>query len=1046
MVPANPNRTWKIDLLGTLTVCSRQHRFTHFRTHKTAALLAYLAYDLRPHSRDEVVALLWPNANLENGRNSLSVSLSWLRRQFETLEKESNAVLIADRNLISLNIGAVTTDVQQFRCDLNLAQHRLDSPIETNWQQLQRAVDLYQGRFLSGLYEDWILRESQHLENLWLRALDQLVQAFQKMGNHAAVQHYAGRGIALAPWREANHRQMIEALIAQDQTEMALRHYRGWLQSKSEESPAPSQELRDLMQSISGKTPQVASTFSVAEPFASSVAEPFASSVAKPFASSVAKATDFGVPLRPVATPSDLLTHRTQFFGRRALLERLAAPLISYEAVSPAHSRLTTLTGMGGSGKTRLALETAQRWREQFGQRVWFVPLAGLSDGSLLDVEVRDSLQLKSQSDAPPLDQIVEFLASAPCLLVLDNFETLLPVGAALISLLLARVPQLWCIVTSRQRLEVEGEEELPLRPLPAPRFSKNDLTVEQLLRFAAVRLFVDRAKAARPDFALTRRNAAAVAQLCRSLEGIPLAIELAAARSNVLSPEQMIEHLNSQADWPQSAQCDFPVRHHSMQTVIEASYSLLPPELQQFFRRQSVFRGGWQPAAAAAICEEPRALHFAAQLRACSMLYQQERAEEVRFSCLETLRNYAENKLSADEKTRLLERHCQQFLAHLEAQRPPQANSLNSRAVATFRADLNNYRAALEWALTCDSRLALRLALALQPWCETLGYLTEGRNQLQRALEAAPDAPLEWRARAFYGAGQLSYQQEFAVARPFFEAGLEIYRTLNDLAGIARSLCALSLLAMNLGESQAEAMAREALSLARQANDRDLEFRASFCLSSILLAGDDASSARPLLDGCVAYYRQDSARNAALLSQSLDAQGMLNWQLQQWDKAKALFKESLQLARQMEHGWLCAHSLWGVSTIAREQGDLKSSLQFARESIAFAREGKFRWFIPYLVTNQAYVELDLGWTTHAVLLLGSAQAHHEILEMPLAPLFIPNHEKYLLKARAALDPGEFETLWQRGRTLDFDQAMKLALQPLTLIENGVARLENLFL
>ena len=318
--------------------------------------------------------------------------------------------------------------------------------------------------------------------------------------------------------------------------------------------------------------------------------------------------------------------------------------------------RLVTLTGLGGAGKTRLAIEVAERLVEPFAGAVWFAPLADITDPRLLADTILDSLRLVRSPQQEPLEQVIEALSRQPSLLILDNFEQMVEGGAALVQTLLSRVPTLTVLVTSRQLLGLAGEEEFVVPPLLTPNGGE---TAAQLSLYDSVQLFVDRAQAAMPHFQVTSGNAPAVAELCHRLEGLPLAIELAAARALVLTPAQMLKQLEQRFGFLVSRKRDATERHKTLEAAIEWSYRLLTPELQRFFARLSVFRGGWTAEAAEAVCEEPLALDYLAQLRECSLVLAEEtRGGRMRFRMLESLREYAANNYLAEGRPLNRERH----------------------------------------------------------------------------------------------------------------------------------------------------------------------------------------------------------------------------------------------------------------------------------------------------------------------------------------------------------------------------------------------------
>ena len=339
---------------------------------------------------------------------------------------------------------------------------------------------------------------------------------------------------------------------------------------------------------------------------------------------------------------SNLPPQVTRLFGRESELSEIAATLDSGGA------RLVTLTGPPGSGKTRLAIAAAGRLLETFRGAVWYVPLADLRDESRILDHALGPLGILPAPQTPALEQIVAALAAEPALLVFDNFEHLSE-GAGAVRALLERLPNLSIMVTSRRGLGLTGEQAFPVRPLPVP----TTLAPEELPLLASVQLFVDRAQAVRPDFQLTAANASAVAELCRRLEGVPLAIELAAAQSQALSPAAILTRLEQGADLTAARAPDGADRHRSLRTAVQWSYELLPPPLQRFFVRLSVFRGGWTAEAAEAVCEEPLALDYLFELVESSLIVVERELThreltEPRFRMLDMIRQFAADTLAA--------------------------------------------------------------------------------------------------------------------------------------------------------------------------------------------------------------------------------------------------------------------------------------------------------------------------------------------------------------------------------------------------------------
>jgi predicted ATPase/DNA-binding SARP family transcriptional activator len=496
---------------------------------------------------------------------------------------------------------------------------------------------------------------------------------------------------------------------------------------------------------------------------------------------------DFGPLAAEAGYGANLPLTFTRFFGR----EREIAELT--EMLRSGGVRLVTITGPGGTGKTRLALQVAERLSGNFHGAVWFVGLADISDPQLIAGTILDSLRVPRSPQREPIDQVVEALGRQPSLLVLDNMEHLLGEagvtglvedGASLVQTLLRRVPSLTLLITSRQLLGLSAEREYILSPLPTPHGDNGG--PEQLSAYDSVRLFIDRAQQAKTDFQISNGNAPAVAELCDRLEGIPLAIELAAARAQVLTPAQMLAQLSSGAepnrrfDLLASRRRDLSERQRTLKGAVEWSYRLLSPELQRFFCRLSVFRGGWSVEAAEAVCEEPLALDYLAQLRECSLVLAHEAGEQIRFSMLETLREFGRERLvAAAEEMSASKRHRDYFLALAEAADRQLIGPEEKRGLERLDANQDNLRAALSWSLTdpAGAEPGLRLAATLRRFWWIRGNMREGQQWLRAMLEreGASARTLERAAALTVLGALLQLCAEWEAARPYLEEGLAI-------------------------------------------------------------------------------------------------------------------------------------------------------------------------------------------------------------------------------------------------------------------------------
>ena len=488
-------------LFDGLSVQFQDRVLQHFQTRQTASLLAYLATYPRRHSREELTDLLWPDAESTNGKRRLSQALSWIKANIDGLGgNHRESVILADRSTIALNAGRVQTDIGEFE--------RLLKSSETSSEHassqvaiLLRAVELYgNDTFLPGFYDDWVLTERHRLLTLYLSALDRLARHYERAGDMEHALAMAERALAVDLHSEEAHYGVIRLLAASGETAAAQRQYRELQRVLADELDAePSGATRALMQQIKGEVPFASAAMASAAP-------------------------------HPLISATPLPLPLTRFFGRDALIDEV------YRTTRDTGTRVVTLTGTGGSGKTRLATEFARRVaaeRDGRASNVAFTALADLANPNMMPETIAESLGLR-QGQLSPLERIASALLSATSeqgssfMLVLDNVEHLLSETAACVRELTERVPRLTILVTSRRRLGLEGEQEISIPPLTIPNAAADSF--QTLMQSPSVQLFIDRARAVRPNLPFTPDALRTVAQLCERLEGLPLAIELCAA------------------------------------------------------------------------------------------------------------------------------------------------------------------------------------------------------------------------------------------------------------------------------------------------------------------------------------------------------------------------------------------------------------------------------------------------------------------------------------------------------------------------------------
>jgi predicted ATPase/DNA-binding SARP family transcriptional activator len=994
------DRHWRIDLLGGLRAVEGGRVITRFPTQKAAALLAYLALThsvgggarrgarSRGHprslSREALIELLWPEHDPEAARNNLRVALHALRRQFELPDSPTDCLLLSDRSTISLNPAAFSTDVTEFEAAVEAAGEVADPGPRV--AHLRRAAELYQGELLPGFHEPWVFTERQQLAEVYLESLHQLTAALEQAGDLEQALEYAHRAVSADPLQEEAHYDLMRLYAAAGQPSATLRQYLELERILREElGEAPSPATRALAEELR----QDARTVVVTRSMPPVDAPPPPPAAPESTLSPPPPPTPVAEPLAPPPAPPTprLPAQFTRFFGREEGIAWLT------ETLPVPETRLVTLTGPGGSGKTRLAVAVAGRLQAEFNGAIWFVPLADLAEARLLPDAIVIALGLPRQGLVDPLEQVVESLqvgaasderarsgngSPGSALLVLDNFEQLVEEGAPLVRHLLERVPNLTCLVTSRQRLELAGELEYIVLPLPTPGVGRRVSGVglepsvpdtrhpipDTLMQYPGVALFVDRARAARPGFQLTAENAGAVAALCDRLEGLPLAIELAAARADVLTPQQMLARLERRFELLVSHQRDLSARHRSLRAAIEWSYQLLAPALRQFFARLSIFRGGWTLEAAEAVCGEPQGLEYLEQLRECSLVVAEESGGEMRYRLLESLREFAAEQLEREERAgrasdepahdgraqertdaagELARRHAEFFLQLAEQAIAASSGAERDLWLERLERDHDNLRGALEWSQTAggDRELGLALGAALGWFWQSHGYLTEGRERLA-ALLAGYEADgtfdrmdAKTRVRVLAYAGRLTcLQGDHETARPFHEESLSLARSLDDPALIADSLCDLAVVQRDPPVKRS--LYEEGLAIYRELGDA--RSVAGVLVSLGMTASwHDLVGARALHQEGLAVFRQLGDKTG--IAWTLAHLGNLTYYQGDYAAFRAHAEESLPLFRFAGDRMGIACSFNQLGTMALVEGRAEEAAGLHEQSLQIAQE-----------------------------------------------------------------------------------------------------------
>lgn len=738
---------WRIELFGHVSARLGDHVVDRFATRKIAELLGALA--LRPgqsFTRDQLGQMLWPESDdVEAVRVRLRQAIMSLRRQLEPPGIESGSVVVAHRDLVWLNPERTESDAADFDVALALL-HTV--PPEGTERPMAAVVHLYRGDLMPELNAPWILTEQIRFQEAFSEVADRLIPLWQTKGEWSSLAELLKGILRFEPYDESRQRLLMTALHRSGASAEALESYEKFrtrlAEDIHEEVEPETASLAEAIRSEGGQMDTVVPT-------------------AK---SPMAPARRFPIPT-------------SRFFGRERELEAI------HKNLSEGAHRIVTLIGPGGTGKTRVALELAERVYFERSGEVWFVPLADLGAAHEIAQAIVRSLNVPVHQETSMLDTIVwELQRYSRPILIFDNFEHLVDEGALVVHELLSRLPGLTCLITSRHRLDLDGEQEVqvPLLEIPPSEVT----SPEELMRYAAIQLFVDRARLGRPDFGVTERNAAAIGELCRRLEGIPLALETCASLATTVTPAQMLDGLRKRFELLVSRRRDIVARHRTIRSAVEYSYRLLPEDLADIFRRLAVFQGGWTVEAVEAILGVPNAATAMQELRDRSLIMCEEVTiqgePEMRFRMLETFREFGWEMVSAADQDALGQAHLQYFLAFAKANR--ERYFAGVAGTDELEHDRSNLISAIRCALTEDDvQTAFELCNALFHFWTVRWEQAEGLHWYQAAFDhsGAAYVPLEIRVRA---ARAVTHLTKYSAHVDRFGRSLDLYRQLADELG----------------------------------------------------------------------------------------------------------------------------------------------------------------------------------------------------------------------------------------------------------------------
>jgi non-specific serine/threonine protein kinase len=1041
---------------------------------KPIALLAYLAVAGKSHSRDALAALLWPEYDQNRARADLRRTLSLINRTL------GEGWLKVEGETVGLNRGhGFWLDVDQFHRHLSEPQahgHLASEACPDCAKPLSEAVELYQGDFLSGFslkdsasFDDWQFMEAQSLRSEVTGALERLVRCHKEQGKLEAAVQYARRWLEVDRSSEESHRHLMELYARTGRRAAALRQYEECVRVLEKElRDRPQEETTQLYKAIKENRWQMAdSKWQIANSRWQMEDKPSAISH---------KPSAISHQLR-----ENLPRQLTSFIGREREIAEIKRLLKT--------TYLLTLTGSGGCGKTRLALKVAADLIDEYADGVWLMDLSPLSEPSLVPQTVASALGLREQPRRSLKETLSDYLRSKQMLLMLDNCEHLVGACAALSESLLRSCQNLRVLATSRAALGIAGElaYRVPSLSLPDPKYVQS-IGASDLTRYEAVRLFVERAASSQPTFALTNQNALVAAQICQRLDGIPLAIELAAARVKVLSAEQIADRLDDRFRLLTGGSRTALPRHQTLRATMDWSYNLLSEVERALLRRLSVFAGGWTLEAAEAICADvagvslsvsplgpsirpDEILDLLAHLVDKSLVVVEDRGGEARYRLLETVRQYGREKLiESGEEAVLRGRHLNWVLARAERAEPELRGPDQGVWLDRLDVEHDNLRSALEWSLGGgEGETGLRLAGALWRFWWGHGYWNEGRKWLEGALSKSGSASVSLKTKALLGAGRLAVLQgDYGQAKAFYEESLSLYRKLQDKEGIASSCFSLGIVAQrqsdyrrammlweeslamfrelgnkryialsltSLGQiaevqgdySLANALHEESLASSRKLSNKwDIVYPLGGLVSVALHQGD-YKRAEELCEEILALKRELGSKEGDGYLLSNLGLALLRHQ-GDYERAAKLCEEALTRSREIGEKEAIVRSLHHLGVVAWHQGDYSRAEKLYREGLAISWEIGDRLDIAWCLEGLAAVAETQGQPERAARIYGMAEALRQAIGAPLPPSECPDYDRSISAVRARLGEEAFKAVWEEGRKMILEEAIQLAV------------------
>ena len=997
-----------------------------FESNKARALLAYLAVESEtPHNREELAFLLWPDQPDPAARSNLRQALANLRRVIGD-EIAHPPFLCIGRESIQFNREAdYQLDIAVFggllaSCKSHL--HRRAETCKHCTQWLRDAVELYRGNFLehffvseSDAFDEWALAWREKMRHQALEALFQLANFYERRGDFTESYHFASRQLELDPWREEAHRQVMRALVFDGKRSAALAQYETCRRILALELKAePGVETQALFTAI-----KTGSLLHLEGPPS----------------------------ILRLCNPS---SESNPLIGREAEMDELARLL------EQPSCHLVTLTGPGGIGKTRLALQAASAQEGEFTNGIYCVPLIGLDSGEFLESAIAEALGISLPSGEDPHRGLIDYLAGQEMLLVLDNFEHLLhplipnfPVVPNVVNKrkgrrtgsrthdteerienkaldvvmeILQKAPRVVLLVTSRERLKLQAEWVFDLHGLDYP----NQGNIVDLERFSAVQLFKMHALKVRRQFTLSESEAHAVVRICHLVGGLPLAVELAASAVHQRSCADLATEIEKDLQSLVSSVHDIPERHRSVWAAFEQSWRLLSQEEQQSLSRLAVFHGGFDEEAAAQVTGAP-----------CGMLSTLEDKSLLsfdqggRFGMHELIQHFAYAKLvKAGDLESTREKHLKYFLGLAEEAEPALYAAQQRQWLERLEKDHDNLRAALKWSLESrNAALSARLGGALSRFWGLHGYLAEGRQWLEQVIaifDLGNDIPVI-KAKVYRGAGMLAWRQsDYSKAVDYTEKSLLLMRQVEDQPMICSILQSLATIESARGNyTRSKAILEEVLALDRESGNRENLAYDLGSLADVAFQQGNYIPAKSFYEESLAMHRERGDKNSIAIC--LHNLGEVYHQIGNDTKSLVLTTEAVYLFRELGVKQGLAVSLANLGELTFQGGDHEHGLRLYREALILQQELGAKGDILSILLILASYALQTGKPARSVILYAVSHSIQLTIDAAMSVAQMNEYEANLDRARSQLDPAAYAEAWSIGCAMTMEEAIAFA-------------------